>query len=158
MHLWHGKNSNRIQDYKFKVLSFLSFDPSQDIRIGPDHLWEWSSDKPELHKTVADFFRLRDEEGDNITLTTVLLDKLSDTRIELSDIRTELSDALKKLNKLFEIRTRLSHIESSRAYKLACILRRIFYIVLPSPKIRQLVVSLTLFVWERIKITGKAAE
>jgi hypothetical protein len=34
-----------------------------DLAVGPSGAWEWASCKPELHRWAADYFRLRNEDG-----------------------------------------------------------------------------------------------
>jgi hypothetical protein len=41
----------------------LGVDPSRDIAIGDSGAWVWSSDKPEMHAYVRDYFAGRREAG-----------------------------------------------------------------------------------------------
>lgn len=61
--LWHGNLVDRKYADRHKLLSAFSFDPAADIRPGPDETWLWSSDKPALHKAVAEYFFQRREDS-----------------------------------------------------------------------------------------------
>lgn len=65
LHLWHGEWKNRRYTSRHVALKAFDFDPDQDITIGPDGCWEWSSAKRELHDAVAAYFALRQEDGDD---------------------------------------------------------------------------------------------
>ena len=41
----------------------FAFDPQADIALAESGCWRWSSDKPELHRAVAEFFVKRREDG-----------------------------------------------------------------------------------------------
>ncbi len=61
--LWHGPLSAR--DYYGAVCAMrnFGFDPLTDLRLNEDGCWEWSSDKPELHRWTHEyFFRRREDE------------------------------------------------------------------------------------------------
>ncbi|MBU2634665.1 MAG: hypothetical protein KJ674_05510, partial [Nanoarchaeota archaeon] len=61
-HLWHGDKSNRLHDERFEILRKYDFDPNRDIKLGMSGIWEWVTDKPELHSKVKDYFYKRVEE------------------------------------------------------------------------------------------------
>lgn len=63
VHLWHGDIDNRQYVTRPQILADHKFNPFVDIRIGPDGLWEWASDKPELHAAVRKYFVRRREDG-----------------------------------------------------------------------------------------------
>lgn len=56
VHLWHGSKESRQYLERLQPLIDYDFDPENDICIGPDKLWHWSSDKPELHREVGSYF------------------------------------------------------------------------------------------------------
>ncbi len=41
----------------------FDFDPKADIALDHNGCWEWSSDKPELHRRVKQYFASRKEDG-----------------------------------------------------------------------------------------------
>jgi hypothetical protein len=61
--LWHGPLSAR--DYYGAVCSMrnLGFDPQTDLQLNEDGCWEWSSDKPKLHRWTHEYFFRRREDG-----------------------------------------------------------------------------------------------
>ncbi|MDQ3076897.1 MAG: hypothetical protein M3Q63_02490 [bacterium] len=63
LHLWHGSSMNRRYRDRYTILSAYDFDPCQDITIDSQHLLQWATNKPNLHKEVTRYFKLRDEEG-----------------------------------------------------------------------------------------------
>jgi hypothetical protein len=63
LHLWHGETEDRRYVHRNRDLAGFSFDPASDVAIGADGCWEWSSDKPELHRWAANYFGLRKEDG-----------------------------------------------------------------------------------------------
>ena len=62
-HLWHGDMKQRRYVLRFMILRDAGFDPAKDIALDSQGCWRWSSDKPELHRKVEDYFRARKEEG-----------------------------------------------------------------------------------------------
>jgi len=62
-HLWHGDRSNRQYQTRNEILIRHEFDPATDVRINESGILEWSSDKPELHAEVQQFFLDRREDG-----------------------------------------------------------------------------------------------
>jgi hypothetical protein len=61
LHLWHGEHQNRQYSARHKILVENAFDPSLDIRKNKEGIWEWSSDKPSLHRAVREYFFQRRE-------------------------------------------------------------------------------------------------
>ena len=61
-HLFHGTTKNRQYVKRNQILEQFDFNPYDDIRIGSNGLWEWCSDKPELHKQVKNHFVGRRED------------------------------------------------------------------------------------------------
>lgn len=64
-HLYHGTNTKRNYNFRMECLNNNEYNPNQDIKIGKNQLLEWSSDKPQLHKCVNQYFFDRDED-DNL--------------------------------------------------------------------------------------------
>lgn len=63
VHLWHGDKGNRQYNDRAKLVERHNFDPLTDIRIGENGLWEWATDKPQLHNAVRKYFVRRKEDG-----------------------------------------------------------------------------------------------
>lgn len=63
--LWHGQHANRRYPDRWKILRQHDFDPREDIAVGPQGSWVWSSPKTELHADVRSYFveRREDEEA-----------------------------------------------------------------------------------------------
>ena len=62
LHLWHGDMENRNYFTRNKELGYHEFDPKKDIKVGVNGLWEWNSDKPQLHNWAINYFNLRKED------------------------------------------------------------------------------------------------
>ncbi|MDX3458202.1 hypothetical protein PV396_40775 [Streptomyces sp. ME02-8801-2C] len=62
VHLWHGDVSHRGYGTRYQMVADLGFDPTHDIAVAGG-CWEWSSDKPELHRRVHEYFAQRREDG-----------------------------------------------------------------------------------------------
>jgi hypothetical protein len=58
-HLWHGDLEKRGYLQRQEILWGGRFDPYTDISLGADGCWQWSSDKPALHRQVRDYFEGR---------------------------------------------------------------------------------------------------
>jgi len=61
-HLYHGTYADRQYVERWIILSKNRFDPEKDIAINEDGIWEWASDKPDLHEQVANYFEERRED------------------------------------------------------------------------------------------------
>lgn len=61
-HLYHGSEKNRQYNERNKLLLAHAFDPAVDLKLGECGLWEWASDKPELHRLVESYFSTRLED------------------------------------------------------------------------------------------------
>jgi len=61
-HLYHGTYADRQYIERWIILSKNRFDPENDIKINKNGIWEWASDKPELHEEVAEYFEERKED------------------------------------------------------------------------------------------------
>lgn len=62
-HLWHGDASDRRYSQRHRELGQFDFDPSKDISIDANGCWQWSSNKPAMHRFVRDYFLARKEDG-----------------------------------------------------------------------------------------------
>jgi hypothetical protein len=60
--LYHGAFKNRQHGERYAVYRKFNFDPEKDIKIGESGAWEWTSNKPGLHKEVRDYFFSRNED------------------------------------------------------------------------------------------------
>ena len=63
LHLWHGTKADRKYGVRHMMLKEANFDPLRDISLDPQHCWQWSSDKAELHDKVREYFWARKEES-----------------------------------------------------------------------------------------------
>lgn len=63
-HLWHGSLKNRLYTRRHKAMQALGYDPERDIRIAANGLWEWHQASAAMRAYVADYFRLRKEDGE----------------------------------------------------------------------------------------------
>lgn len=61
--LWHGEFLHRRDLDRQVRLDALGFDPNTDIAHDEQGAWRWSSDKPELHAFLHDYFVGRREDG-----------------------------------------------------------------------------------------------
>jgi len=59
LHLWHGDNRRS----RFVPMHAYRFDPATDIRVGSNGAMEWNSSKPELHRSLRNYFAARMEDG-----------------------------------------------------------------------------------------------
>ncbi|WP_129677464.1 hypothetical protein [Candidatus Chloroploca sp. Khr17] len=62
LHLWHGDPVNRQYGHRNAILKRHHFDPATDLRLNEDGLWEWASDKFQLHQEVKHYFYARRED------------------------------------------------------------------------------------------------
>lgn len=58
-HLYHGDYSDRQYKSRYEILKRHQFNPAKDIRKDNQGLWEWASDKPDLHREVREYFESR---------------------------------------------------------------------------------------------------
>ena len=108
-HLWHGDEAAKLKFFRHKILQFFNFSPASDIRIGSNGLLEWSSDKPEFHQAVAEYYQIRNEEGKSSVLISQIID-------ELNTVNKKLKSAELRLRK----------VENSIPYKISQVFRRIY--------------------------------
>ena len=59
LHLWHGDLRHRRYSERFEGFERFSFDPSTDIAQTKEGVWQWNSDKPDLHAFVRRYFESR---------------------------------------------------------------------------------------------------
>ncbi|MFH1358883.1 MAG: putative nucleotide-diphospho-sugar transferase [archaeon] len=71
-HLWHGDFKDKLYGKIDNILKKHNFNPNKDIKINKEGVWEWASNKQELHKEIKDYFYLRKEDikNDNLKLYT----------------------------------------------------------------------------------------
>lgn len=62
-HLWHGERENRQFNTRATILQDADFDPQADISLDGNRCWQWSSEKPELHRRVREYFWNRKEDA-----------------------------------------------------------------------------------------------
>ncbi|HKX30624.1 MAG TPA: hypothetical protein VJ302_23245 [Blastocatellia bacterium] len=62
-HLWHGDFADRKYLKRYQTLKDFDFDPRADIELDGSGCWCWSSEKPELHRQVQEYFWNRREDG-----------------------------------------------------------------------------------------------
>jgi hypothetical protein len=62
-HLWHGDLEQRGYGNRHGEFQQFGFDPFRDIAKSAEGAWRWSSDKPEMHQYVENYFLSRREDG-----------------------------------------------------------------------------------------------
>ena len=62
-HLWHGETENRGYKDRYQRLERFAFDPFADIAMDGSGVWQWNSDKREMHAYLRDYFVSRREDG-----------------------------------------------------------------------------------------------
>ncbi len=63
LHLWHGDYRHKKPYQNPVQLHAYEFDPAKDIRVGSSGALEWNSSKPELHRSMRNYFAARMEDG-----------------------------------------------------------------------------------------------
>lgn len=63
LHLWHGDLKNRKYTERHQLFRQFNFDPIRDIKVAHNGVFEWATEKFELHRAVADYFISRKEDG-----------------------------------------------------------------------------------------------
>lgn len=63
VHYWHGTKANRKYVERWLTLQLHLFDPRTDLELDTNGLWRWASEKPQMHREVAQYFRGRREDG-----------------------------------------------------------------------------------------------
>lgn len=89
-HLWHGSEAVKMKSFRHKILQRYGFSPDEDMRVGSDGLLEWSSDKPELRRAVAEYFRMRNNGCGDSLLLPLILEELDNVGKELKSVRSRL--------------------------------------------------------------------
>jgi len=59
VHLWHGEKEKRKYFPRLNILTSYGFDPEKDIRLDEGGCWVWATDKKDMHRAVAEYFKLR---------------------------------------------------------------------------------------------------
>jgi hypothetical protein len=67
-HLYHGTNNNRKYSTRWAYLRDNEYTPRTDIVLNNDGVWEWATDKPDMHKKVKNYFFDRHEDDNVKTL------------------------------------------------------------------------------------------
>jgi hypothetical protein len=62
LHLWHGNPVNRQYSSRNAILQRHVFDPATDLGLNAEGIWEWASNKPEMHNEVRAYFSARRED------------------------------------------------------------------------------------------------
>lgn len=62
-HLWHGDLADRGVSRRHQLFSRFQFDPYRDIGVDSSGAWCWTSEKPEMHAFVRQYFASRREDG-----------------------------------------------------------------------------------------------
>jgi len=61
--LWHGEAKDRRYIERHRGLAPFGFDPERDLARGPEGAWRWATEKPEMHRYVAEYFASRNEDA-----------------------------------------------------------------------------------------------
>lgn len=61
-HLWHGSMKDRAYHTRDLIFREHDFDPKKDIKM-VNNVWEWSTNKPQFHQSIVDYFHNRKEDG-----------------------------------------------------------------------------------------------
>jgi hypothetical protein len=64
-HLWHGRLEDRRYGARHRGLERFDVDPWRDIAVAPSGAWRWNSNKPALHRYIADYFASRNEDEES---------------------------------------------------------------------------------------------
>ena len=62
-HLWHGDLADRKYVERYDGFAAFAFDPRFDLAIDPTGCWRWNTNKQDMHRHVAEYFRGRREDG-----------------------------------------------------------------------------------------------
>jgi hypothetical protein len=68
-HLWHGNLKHRRYLERHREFSRFAYNPATDIALDENGCWRWNSQKPEMHAYVAEYFRMRAEDGERFGAT-----------------------------------------------------------------------------------------
>ena len=61
LHIWHGEMADRDYTRRYQILRDNQYDPVRDVRVGPDGVLEWATQKGRLHAQVTKYFKRRKE-------------------------------------------------------------------------------------------------
>jgi hypothetical protein len=61
LHLWHGRAEDRR--YAGRMEGILNFDPSEDLALDENGVWQWNSSKRQMHEYVRRYFISRREDA-----------------------------------------------------------------------------------------------
>jgi hypothetical protein len=86
LHFWHGDAGKRQYGSRRALLVDCSFAPTADLRLGRSGVWEWASDKPDLHRGVRDYFLERAED----ISTPLCNDRVRSDSLRASAVHDEL--------------------------------------------------------------------
>lgn len=64
-HLFHGAKKNRGYLTREDIVKKYNYDPEVDIKLDND-VYEWATDKPELHEEVKNYFSSRREDSEEL--------------------------------------------------------------------------------------------
>jgi hypothetical protein len=104
LHLWHGNEADKLKFFRHKLLKFFSFSPVEDSRVGSNGFLEWSSDKPEFHKAVGEYYQIRNEEGGGSFIVSQVIDELNtvNKKLKAAELRLKNIEADKWYRSLFK--------------------------------------------------------
>jgi hypothetical protein len=63
IHQWHGSLKDRGYYERKAVLPSHEYDPFTDIHVNQEGIFDWASDKPDMHAEIAGYFASRKEDG-----------------------------------------------------------------------------------------------
>jgi len=63
-HLWHGSIKNRKYMDRHDIILKYDFNPQEDIKL-ENNVYEWASDKPEMHNDIRQYFYDRQEDQED---------------------------------------------------------------------------------------------
>ena len=62
-HLWHGERTDRQYRQRHIEFAKYEFDPFHDVSIDTSGCWRWTTDKPQMHRLLKEYFSSRYEDG-----------------------------------------------------------------------------------------------
>jgi hypothetical protein len=62
-HLWHGDVEHRGYKTRYARFQDFDFDPARDLQLAESGMWQWATEKVEMHAYVRDYFASRREDG-----------------------------------------------------------------------------------------------
>jgi hypothetical protein len=137
LHLWHGDSKDRFYEKRSLILAEHHFDPNKDIKIDNNGCWQWSSEKPDLHRNIQEYFWLRNEEGEN-TIISSLQREIERLKIHRDTWREKCTVVRDELRKVREEKQSLEYCFSLRTYKIAQALVAVYNAVCFHPKLKKM--------------------